>query len=85
MIAFIYALCAATALVCAVLLLVGARRSRSRMLFWSGACFSLLTVANVVLMLDVLTPDGVALWPLRHGLTLAALSLLIYGLVMEDR
>ena len=36
----IYVLCAMTALVCAVLLLLGSRRAGSRMLFWSGLCFA---------------------------------------------
>lgn len=81
----IYALCAAAALACAMLLAVGARRVRSRMLIWSAVCFGLLAAANVVLVLDFLVFPGLALWPVRHGLSLLAVGSLIYGLIMEER
>ncbi|GAB1594972.1 DUF5985 family protein [Lysobacter claricitrinus] len=83
--AIIYTLCALAALLCAVLLAQGARRSRSRMLVWSAVCFGLLTAANVVLVLDFLVFPGVALWPVRQGLSLLAVGALIYGLIMEER
>ncbi|MFC5571174.1 DUF5985 family protein [Lysobacter yangpyeongensis] len=85
MIVFVYALCACTSLVCAVLLMIGARRTRSRMLLWASICFWLMTAANVVVILDSMVFRGVALWPVRHGLSLAAVCILVYGLIMEDR
>ena len=81
----VYVLCALTALACAVLLLQGARRSASRMLFWSGICFALLAVSNVVLIVDVFVLPGIALWPLRDGISLLAVSALLYGLIFEER
>lgn len=83
----IYVVCALAALACAVLLGVGARRTRSRMLGWSAICFALLAAANVVLVLDFVVFPGpdVRLWPLRTGLSLLAIGALIYGLIMEDR
>ena len=83
--ATIYALCALAALVCAVMLGLGARRSRSRMLVWSAICFGMLAVANVVLVLDFVVFPGLALWPLRQGLSLLAVGSLVYGLIVEDR
>ena len=83
--ATIYALCALAALLCALLLGLGARRTRSRMLVWSAICFGLLAAANVVLVLDFVVFPGLALWPVRQGLSLLAVGTLIYGLVMEDR
>ena len=83
--ATIYALCALAALLCALLLGLGARRTRSRMLVWSAICFGLLAAANVVLVLDFVVFPGLALWPVRQGLSLLAVGSLIYGLVMEDR
>jgi hypothetical protein len=83
--ATIYALCALAALVCAVMLGLGARRSRSRMLDWSAICFGMLAVANVVLVLDFVVFPGLALWPLRQGLSLLAVGSLVYGLIVEDR
>jgi hypothetical protein len=81
----IYALCALAALLCAVLLALGARRSRSRMLVWSAICFGLLTAANVVLVLDYVVFPGLALWPVRQGLSLLAVGSLVYGLIIEER
>jgi hypothetical protein len=85
--ATLYALCALAALVCAVMLGLGARRSRSRMLVWSAICFGLLAVANVVLVLDFVVFPGpdIRLWPLRQGLSLLAVGALVYGLIVEDR
>jgi hypothetical protein len=82
----IYVLCASTALVCAVLLLLGSRRAGSRMLFWSGLCFAGLAFTNLVVVVDALD-----LFPyenfstLRLGSALVALSLLLYGLVFEEK
>ena len=81
----IYGLCALAALACAVLLGRAARRSRSRMLVWSAVCFSLLAAANIVLVLDFVVFPGLALWPVRQGLSLLAVGSLIYGLIMEER
>ena len=83
----IYVLCAAAALLCAILLGLGARRVRSRMLVWSAICFGFLALANIVLVLDFVVFPGpdVVLWPVRQGLSLVAVSALIYGLVMEER
>lgn len=81
----VYTLCAVAALACAWLLASGARRSGSRMLVWSAICFGLLALANVVLVLDFVVFPGIALWPVRDGLSLLAVSSLIYGLIMEER
>lgn len=83
--AAIYLLCAFAALLCTVLLAFGARRTGSRMLAWSALCFTLLTAANVLLVVDDLALPGAALWPVRHGLSLLAVGSLVYGLIMEKR
>jgi tellurite resistance protein TehA-like permease len=85
MILAIYTLCALTALCCSILLLQAAGRTKSRMLFWSGFCFALLTVTNVLVIVDYYVLIDRALWPLRHGIVLVALSALIYGLIFEER
>ena len=81
----IYVLCATTALVCAVLLLLGARRSGSRMLFWSGLCFAGLAFTNLMVVVDALAwfPHE-NLSTLRLGSALLALMLLLYGLIFEE-
>ncbi len=80
----VYALCALTGAACAGLLLIAFKRSGSRMLWWSAVCFVFLTVSNVLLVIDFfLLPDRM-LWPLRHGISLAAISALLYGLIFEE-
>jgi len=81
----VYLACALTALACSVLLMQAARRGASRMLFWSGVCFGLLAVSNVLLIVDAYVVPQVALWPLRDGISLLAVSLLLYGLIFEER
>ena len=82
--AIIYTLCALTALACTVLLMRSARRSRSSMLFWSGACFAGLTVGNTLLVLDrIVFPTEVDLSTARLAVALVSVLLLLYGLIME--
>jgi hypothetical protein len=81
----IYALCALTALACAILLLLGARRSGSRMLLWSGLCFAGLALTNGLIVADALSGDGMDLGMVRLLVSLAAIMLLLYGLVFEEK
>jgi len=84
MVLLIYALCASTALACSILLLLGARRSGSRMLFWSGLCFAALTFTNSLVIADHYLFRQVDLAPLRLGSAVVAIALLLYGLVFEE-
>jgi hypothetical protein len=85
MVLLIYALCALTALACALLLLQGWRRTGSRMLFWSGLCFAGLTLTNLLVIADHYLFREIDLAPLRLGSALLAIALLLYGLVFEER
>lgn len=79
----IYILCALTSFACAWLLLQRYRRSRHRLLFWSGLCFSVMTLNNLILVVDKLVFPEVDLLPLRHFSALAAVMMLLYGLIYE--
>ncbi|HEY2395769.1 MAG TPA: DUF5985 family protein [Rudaea sp.] len=79
-----YALCALTALLCAVLLLRGFFKTRSKVLLWSGMCFAGLMLSNVVLVLDKLVYTDIELLPLRLWITLAALLMLLFGLIYAN-
>lgn len=79
----IYALCALTTLVCAVMLLRSYRRTRARVLFWSGLCFVGLTVSNVLLVVDRVVLPLVDLSTARLTAAFVALLLLLYGLIWE--
>ncbi|MGZ8321230.1 MAG: DUF5985 family protein [Telluria sp.] len=80
----IYTLCILTSLAAAWLLLGSYRRTGHRLLFWSGLCFVVITLNNVLLLVDrVIFPDSVSLMPYRLGSALIALLLLLYGLIYE--
>lgn len=81
----IYALCALTSLACLALLWRSYSVTRSRLLFWSALCFLLLAVNNVLLVVDkVIFPVEIdlALW--RLGAALAAVLVLLFGLIWEE-
>lgn len=81
--AVIYMLCILTSLACAWLLLSRYRDSGHRLLFWSGLCFSWMTLNNLILLFDkILLPDT-DLQLLRLVSALVAVSMLVYGLIYE--
>jgi hypothetical protein len=81
----IYALCAVTALACATLLLLGARRSGLCMLLWSGLCFAGLALTNGLIVVDAVSGDAMDLGMWRLLVSLGAVMLLLYGLVFEEK
>lgn len=82
--AIIYSLCALTALGCAFLLLRGYRRSRYRLLLWSGLCFAGLTVNNLLLVIDkVAYPEG-DLSMARTLVALGSMIVLLFGLIWDS-
>jgi hypothetical protein len=81
----VYALCALTSVLCALLLLRGWMRSRVRLLLWSGLCFAGLAVSNVVLFVDVRVLPDTDLSLFRTIPAICGVATLIYGLVWETR
>ena len=79
----VYILCAATALVCALLLLRGYQRSRTRLLLWCGLCFLGLTVDNAIVFVDLVMLPEVDLAVCSTLAALIGAILLLYGLVWE--
>ena len=80
----VYLLGALVTALCAVLLLRGYARSRSRLLLWSGLCFVGLTVSNALLFTDLRVFPDIDLYMWRLGTAAAAMLLLVYGLVFES-
>jgi hypothetical protein len=80
----IYSLCALVAALCTFLLLRAWAASRYRLLLWTGICFGGLTLTNTLLFLDkiVLGPE-IDLSLARLATTLAAMAVLLYGLVWD--
>lgn len=81
----VYALCAATSVACAVLLLRGYRSSRTALLLWSGLCFAGLAANNILLLIDKRMVLAMDLSLVRSLPALAGVALLLYGLVWETR
>lgn len=79
----VYLLCATTSLLCAVLLVRGFRRSRSRLLLWSSVCFVGLATNNALLVLDRLVVKDVDLSTWRLLPAVVGMAALVYGLVGE--
>lgn len=85
MAALIYSLCALTSILCFALLWRSWRTSGARLLFWSALCFACVSVNNVLLVLDrVIFPVQVDLGMWRLAWALAAVLLLLFGLVWEE-
>ncbi|NML45400.1 hypothetical protein HHL11_16725 [Ramlibacter sp. G-1-2-2] len=81
----IYSLCALTSITCFVLLWRSWRASGSRLLFWSALCFAASSVNNVLLVLDrIVFPVEVDLFTWRLVAALAAVLLLLFGLIWEE-
>jgi hypothetical protein len=83
MAAIVYLLCAATSILCAVLLVRGYRRSRSRLLLWSSLAFAGLAGNNALLVVDRLLVPTVDLATLRLVPAVVGMACLVYGLVWE--
>lgn len=79
----VYVLCAATSIACAALLLRAWSRQRVRLLLWSSACFVMLALNNVLLVVDLALVRGTDLSVWRAATALAGLALLLYGLVFD--
>lgn len=85
MAALVYALCALAAFGCAVLLFRGFARSRARLLLWGGLCFAALTVANMLVFVDIVIVPQIDLYTWRNLAALVGLAVFIYGLVWDTR
>lgn len=81
--AVVYILCFLTSSACAWLLGRSYLRSKTRLLLWSSASFVLLAGNNLVLMLDLLILHDMNLRAGRLLLSLAAVSVLIFGFVWD--
>ena len=87
----VYVLCAVTSLACAVMLLRGYARSRTRLLLWSSLCFVGLVVNNALLFIDkvvfpseVLQFAGLEMGTWRSIAALAGVLALLFGLIWDS-
>ncbi len=79
----VYILCAATSMVCALLLLRGYRRSHVRLLLWSAVCFLGLALNNALLVIDLRMGTAIDLSVWRMVPAIIGAGALLYSLVWE--
>ena len=79
----VYSLCFLTSTACAWLLGRSYGRTGARLLLWSSLCFVLLAVNNLFLVIDLLVFPAMDLRLARLLLSLAAVSVLIFGFVWD--
>ncbi len=80
----VYTLCFATSALCAYLLGRSFRRTRSRLLFWSALCFAILAFVHFIVVLDMLVFPDINFRPMRLGLSLVAVAVLLFGFVWDE-
>jgi hypothetical protein len=85
MASIVYALCAVTSALCAVLLLRTYLTSPARLLLWSSLSFIGLTVNNVLLVIDlvIIPTQDLALY--RSVTAAAAVMTLLLGLIWDGK
>lgn len=81
----VYLLCAATSMVCGVLLLRGYHVGQTQLLFWASLCFLGLAINNVMLFIDLIILPGIDLFWWRTVPALGGMVILLYGLIWESR
>lgn len=81
----VYLLCAATSIVCGVLLLRGYHLSGTRLLFWASFCFLGLAINNVMLFMDLIVFREIDLFWWRTVPAIGGMVILLYGLICESR
>jgi hypothetical protein len=82
--ATVYVLGTLTSLACAILLLRGYANSRKRLLLWSGICFAILAVSNLLVFMDLILLPEIDLYRYRLASAAIAMAVLLYGLIWES-
>jgi hypothetical protein len=79
----IYLLCLLFSAVCAGLLIRSYTRNRTALLLWSAACFVLLAVNNLMVVLDMILVPSIDFSVVRQLSALAAVAVLLFGFIWE--
>lgn len=85
MLVVIHALCAVTACAIAALMLLSWHRSRSPMQLHVGACFVLLGFVNAIVIFDRLHGPANEYATLRLTISVLAIGVLLYGILIKER
>jgi hypothetical protein len=79
----VYLLCLLTSAACAWLLVRSYSKSRTKLLLWSAACFVMLALNNLLVVVDLVILPNFDLTIPRSLSALAGVGLLLYGFVSE--
>jgi hypothetical protein len=82
--AAVYLLCFLTSAACAVMLARSYRRTGLRLLMWSALCFLFLALNNFAVILDLLVLRELDFRVIRHGFSLAAICVLLFGFIWDE-
>jgi cytochrome c oxidase subunit IV len=77
----VYSLCFLTSSLCAWLLMRSYLRARGQMLFWTGLCFMMLAINNLIVILDMFIFPDRDLILYRIAASLVGVSVLLYGFI----
>ncbi len=80
----VYIIGVLTSAACAALLMRGYIRGRKKLLLWSGLCFTILSISNLLIFVDLVLFPDVDLYRYRLGSASVAMLLLLYGLIWES-
>jgi len=80
----IYVLCALTSTLCAGLLVANYRRTKLRLALLASLCFVGLAANNVLLFVDLVVAPETDLGVVRGAVAVAAMLVLVLGLVLEE-
>lgn len=85
MAAIVYALCALTSLLCALLLGRAYFNTKAKLLFWSCLCFVGFAFNNILLFIDLIVfPEVTWIINFRSFPAVLGTVVMIYGLIMEE-
>lgn len=79
----VYILCAITSLMCTLLLGRAYIRNRAPLLYWSFICFAGLSLANILIFIDLVLAPHTDLSMYRNAVTLISITSLVYGLIIK--
>lgn len=79
----VYVLCVLTSALIAVLLLRGYRRSRERLLLWTGLGFVCLCLNNILVTIDLAVAPSIDLSLVRNLPTVIGGGFVVFGLIWD--
>lgn len=80
----VYILCALLSATCAILLYLGYKKNKFRLLLWSSIGFSGFAVNNILLFVDIIMVPSTDLLIFRTIPALIGMMIMVYGLVSDS-